>query len=103
MDTSGQERFRTITSPYYTAAHGIMFVYDVNSRTSFEELQEFFSNAESYADEKVVKILVGNKQDSSLDRAVSVDEAKVFQVRCSLETDNNSRNSLHQLDVSILK
>lgn len=35
-DTSGQERFRSITSSYYRGAHAVMIVYAGNDRRSFE-------------------------------------------------------------------
>jgi len=35
-DTAGQERFRTLTSSYYRGAHGVILVYDVSSRASFD-------------------------------------------------------------------
>lgn len=40
-DTAGQERFRTITSSYYRGAHGIMVVYDVTDRETFENVKVF--------------------------------------------------------------
>ena len=38
-DTAGQERYRTITSNYYRGSHGIIFVYDVTNRASFESIE----------------------------------------------------------------
>jgi GTPase SAR1 family protein len=38
-DTAGSERFMTLTSAYYRGAHGIVLVYDVTSRESFEHVQ----------------------------------------------------------------
>ena len=38
-DTAGQDRFRTITSTYYKGAHGIIIVYDVTDKESFEGLR----------------------------------------------------------------
>merc|ERR1712006_60493 len=38
-DTAGQERFRTITSSYYRGAHGIIVVYDVTDRETFNNVK----------------------------------------------------------------
>ena len=37
-DTAGQERFRNIPSTYYKGAAGVIFVYSVNDRNSFNNL-----------------------------------------------------------------
>ena len=39
-DTAGQERFRTLTSAYYRGAQGIVYVYDITRRDTFEALAE---------------------------------------------------------------
>ena len=62
-DTAGQDRFKTITTSYYRGAHGILIVYDVTNRTSFEQIKVWLGEIEKNAREKVVKILVGNKSD----------------------------------------
>ncbi|CAL1702738.1 unnamed protein product [Somion occarium] len=62
-DTAGQERFRTITSSYYRGAQGIILVYDVANRESFEALPRWYSELETYVSPSVVKIIVGNKVD----------------------------------------
>ena len=38
-DTAGQERFRTLTSSYYRGCHGIVLVFDVNDRATFDALR----------------------------------------------------------------
>ena len=63
QDTAGQERFRTITSSYYRGAQGIILVYDVSNRESFDALPRWFSELETYVSPAVVKIVVGNKVD----------------------------------------
>lgn len=65
-DTAGQERFRTLTSSYYRGAQGVVMVYDVTRRDSFENLEQWLKEVNIYcpnSGEGVVKLLVGNKID----------------------------------------
>ncbi|PCH34637.1 ras-domain-containing protein [Wolfiporia cocos MD-104 SS10] len=80
-DTAGQERFRTITSSYYRGAQGIILVYDVANRESFEALPRWFSELETYVSKSVVKIIVGNKVDKEFSRQVSYSEGQAFAKR----------------------
>uniref|UniRef100_A0A8H7XRU8 Ras-domain-containing protein n=1 Tax=Psilocybe cubensis TaxID=181762 RepID=A0A8H7XRU8_PSICU len=82
-DTAGQERFRTITSSYYRGAQGIILVYDVSNRESFEALPRWYSELETYVSSSVVKILVGNKVDKEFSRQVPTAEAEKFAARMS--------------------
>lgn len=77
-DTAGQERFRTITSSYYRGAHGIIIVYDISDRESFDNVKQWLSEIDRYACENVNKLLVGNKCDMDSKRQVEFDEAKAF-------------------------
>lgn len=45
-DTAGQDRFRTITSSYYKGANGILVVFDVTDRDSFNNLKYWLSEIE---------------------------------------------------------
>lgn len=80
-DTAGQERFRTITSSYYRGAQGIILVYDVANRESFEALPRWFSELETYVSPSVVKIVVGNKVDKEFSRQVTTEEGRAFAER----------------------
>ena len=42
-DTAGQDRFRTITSSYYRGANGIIIVYDITDRESFQNVKNWYS------------------------------------------------------------
>jgi len=77
-DTAGQERFRTITSSYYRGAHGIIIVYDITDRESFDNVKQWLNEIDRYACENVNKLLVGNKSDLESKRQVDFDEAKAF-------------------------
>jgi len=63
-DTAGQERFRTLTPSYYRGAQGVICVYDVSNRSSYDRLQHWLTELETYSTKTdVVKMLVANKID----------------------------------------
>lgn len=77
-DTAGQERFRTITSSYYRGAHGIIVVYDVTDKETFDHVKQWLNEIERYASAEVQKLLVGNKCDLVSKRDVQFEVAKAF-------------------------
>jgi Ras-related protein Rab-1A len=75
-DTAGQDRFRTITCSYYRGAQGIIVVYDITDRDSFEAVRQWMIEIDKYAQESVIKLLVGNKCDMNDKRKVTVEEGQ---------------------------
>ncbi|EWM27640.1 rab gtpase [Nannochloropsis gaditana] len=75
-DTAGQERFRTITTSYFRGAQGILLVYDVTDRRSFESIRNWVGQIQQHADVHVNKILIGNKCDMTPQRVVSTEEGQ---------------------------
>lgn len=94
-DTAGQERFRTITSSYYRGAHGIIVVYDVTDKESFENVKSWMAEIERYASDGVSKLLVGNKSDMTEQRAVSFNAAKVTITIVILHIINTIRRYIY--------
>lgn len=74
FDTAGQERYRTITASYYRGSNGILLVYDISARESFEAIQNWLRQIELHADANVAKVLVGNKSDLDSLREVTYSE-----------------------------
>lgn len=62
-DTAGQDRFKNITNSYYRGADGIIVVYDITDRTSFQGVQGWLAEIDKYADPDIKKLVVGNKID----------------------------------------
>lgn len=64
-DTAGQERFRNITNQYYKGADGIILVYDVTDRLSFEKIREWMNQIKQNTTENEIGlVLLGNKCDA---------------------------------------
>ena len=82
-DTAGQERFRSITTAYYKGAHGVMIVFSLTDRYSFDNLDHWLRQIDQMAEKNVVKLLVGNKCDS-LDRKINSQEIQSFCLRTNL-------------------
>lgn len=77
-DTAGQERFRTITTSYFRGAQGILLVYDVTDRSSFNSIRNWVGQINQHADVHVNKILIGNKCDMQDGRVVSTEEGEAL-------------------------
>lgn len=75
-DTAGQERYRSIAKSYYHNANGILLVFDLCERKSFEDLTHWIDQIHEYCPANVAITLVGNKSDKKDDRAVPENEAK---------------------------
>ena len=67
-DTAGQERFRTLTKSYYRGASAIVFVHDITSAASLDNISHWMDEAETFcAGRPLVKLLVSNKIDCLTD------------------------------------
>jgi Ras-related protein Rab-18 len=79
-DTAGQERFRTLTSSYYRGAQGIVYVFDVTRRETFESLGEIWmQEVAMYSTiEDSIKMIVANKTDLESFREVDRHECIEF-------------------------
>jgi small GTP-binding protein len=74
-DTSGQERYRAITSQHYFLADGVIVMYDVTSRQSFNSLESWLEAVRQKCSSTVQVMVLGNKNDKP-DREVSPEEAE---------------------------
>jgi Ras-related protein Rab-1A len=97
-DTAGHERFQKITKNFYNGAKGIILVYSVNEKKSFDNLQKWVETIQINADTECEVMLVGNKID--LDRNVSSDDGtkvstdyKTHFIETSAKTGENIDNA----------
>ena len=74
-DTAGQDRFRSITRNYYKGAHGIIVIYDVTNRKTFENVKNWIKQIKEEVSTKVSINLVGNKIDDKDNKKVTEEES----------------------------
>lgn len=84
-DTSGEERFRTITRQYYRDAAGIILVFDVTNEKSFYDVAQWLDDIHSVGRKTVSIILVGNKSDLNDERVISYETANRFAQKKQIE------------------
>ena len=75
-DTAGQERFHSIAISSVKNSQGIILVFDITNRKSFEDLNMWIDDINNATD-KVSIILFGNKCDLQ-NRKISKEEAEKF-------------------------
>ena len=97
-DTAGQDRFRSITKNYYKGAHGIILIYDVTSRKTFENIKNWVSQIKEEVSNKVTIILVGNKIDDEPNRKVTTQEGENMAKECELDFFETSAKSGANID-----
>ena len=74
-DTAGQERFRVLTRSYYRYAGGIILVFDITNRDSFNNLEKWIMDIEKSTNgitdlTNVEFLIIGNKSDLFYKRQV---------------------------------
>ncbi|XP_036913075.1 ras-related protein Rab-42 isoform X1 [Sturnira hondurensis] len=76
-DTAGQERFRCITRSFYRNVVGVLLVFDVTNRKSFEHIPHWHQEVvATQGMDKAIFLLVGHKSDLQNARCVSAQEAE---------------------------
>ncbi|KAL6475440.1 ras-related protein Rab-40B [Colossoma macropomum] len=79
-DTSGQGRFCTIFRSYSRGAQGVILVYDITNRWSFDGIDRWIKEIDEHAP-GVPKILVGNRLHLAYKRQVTTENAQAFAER----------------------
>lgn len=63
-DTSGEEKYKSLSKNYYREADGILVVYDITKDNTFQGVKKWMEQIKENIDtNKIVLSLVGNKSD----------------------------------------
>lgn len=109
-DTAGSERFRAINRSFFRNALGVIVVYDVTERATFQKVKSWLEEVEVNCDKMPVIILVGNKTDLADRRQVSTQEgrelakrSKLMFMEASAKTKENVTDVFYELAEKILE
>ena len=101
-DTAGQDRFRAITKNYYRGANGILLIFDITDRSSFEHIRNWIEQIKEEAPEQIIIYLVGNKIDNQNNRVVTNEEAKKVAEEFKLKYYETSAKNNINVDTTFL-
>ena len=78
-DFWGQEKTRCLVCCRYPHADGIILVYDITNRRSFEECENYYDiKIKDLCQKNIKKILLGNKSDLEDERVIKTEEGLNF-------------------------
>jgi len=104
-DTAGQERYKSISLNIIKDAQGIILMYDVTDKTSFESIAEWINNVKDAKGSNFPMVLVGNKIDLNDIRIVSEKEGKELAEENELdffETSNKDGTNLEKATFALV-
>ena len=109
-DTAGQERYRTLTKSYYKKADGVILIYSINDRDSFDKINQWIMEIKEQAKEEVIIYLIGNKCDDESNRTVKKKEGeelskknKIAFFESSAKLDINIKNVFLEISEAIIE
>ncbi len=76
FDTSGQEAYKSISRNYYLKVQGILLMFDLTNKFSFQNLENWIKEIYNIRD-KVPFMIIGNKCD--LENNIEVNDDEVIQ------------------------
>ena len=84
-DTAGQERFKSLAPNLIKKAHGIIIMYDITNKSSFDSIPEILKDIKGEKGNDFPMILIGNKIDLDQDREIKKEEGKDLASKNGIE------------------
>jgi small GTP-binding protein len=107
-DTAGHERFRLIAKTQYKGSNGIVLIYDVTDKKSFDNISYWMNHITDHAETDREILLVGNKIDKLNERVVITEEGTALAdkfgvpfIETSAKTGENIEDAFLKLNTNI--
>ena len=75
-DTAGQEKYKSLTKIFLKDSKIVIFVYDITTQESFEEVNYWVTTVKEILGEEPVYGLVGNKKDLYMNEEIDEDTGR---------------------------
>ena len=105
-DSAGHERFRTLSKNQINSSKGILIVYDVTEKESFEALNFWMKSFKENANKDAICLIIGNKIDLKDKRIIEYNEGKNFAEKYGvkfIETSAKSAEGVNEAFYSVAK
>lgn len=94
-DCCGQQNYRAFSNSFFKSTHGVIIIYDINCRDSFDSIVNVFNiNYWNLLRSDIKIALIGNNYDNTKERKVSAAEAAKYANENELlfrEVDSNKK------------
>lgn len=99
-DTAGQEKYKSLTQNFFKNADGVIIVYDITRRETFDKVNEWMKSIKEHTDKdrNIQKILVGNKIDLKDERQVDESEGRNFAATLGIPFFEASAKDLQSVE-----
>ncbi|CAL2032843.1 unnamed protein product [Caenorhabditis brenneri] len=77
-DTAGQEKYHALGPIYYRGSNGVLLVFDITDRRSFERVKNWVLEIKTCLGKTAEILIVGNKTDLEDERLISRQDAEVY-------------------------
>ena len=101
FDTSGQETYKSISRNYYLRAQGILLMFDLTNKYTFQNLENWIKEIYNIRD-KVPLIIIGNKCDLEKQIEVNDDVVKKFGEKINASYYKTSAKNGKNIDKAIV-
>ena len=105
-DTTGQEKYKTIALNIIKNAQGIILMYDITNRKSFESIPDWIKSVKEAKGSDFPMILLGNKLDKENVRVIKEEEGRELADEYNIkffETSNKTGTNIKEAGMSLAK
>ena len=84
-DTTGEERFRSLSFNLIKFTEGVILMYDITNKSSFKSIPEWIESAREHKGENYPIIIIGNKIDLEEKRKITTEEGENLAKKYGLD------------------